>query len=535
MTPLSAASQRTDTVPAEDETGEGRPMPDAAHGRAAEAPHIVPKPPETVEPGRIDTSDLLNEHANAEPLFLSTEFAGGREKRMALAAVVISGALFAMAVPFARTPLFAVPAFIPIYSSCLLICDMITAVLLFGQFRFLRSRAVLVLAAGYLFTSTIVASYTLIFPGLFSPTGLFGAGPQTTSALYVCWHAGFPMAVIGYALLKTKSIEVAEVHDPALSPTWVAMFSIVVAVIAVVLAISVVATAGQHFMPEFIRGDRTTALGRIFIACDWALSLLALLVLWFRRPHRMIDLWLMVVMCAWLFDIALAAILNTGRYDLGWYVGRVYGLVAATFLLVVLLIESSNHYARLVRMSAKLRTSNKYLEQISLQDSLTTLANRRYFDAYLDKQIAMSRRYKWTLSLMLCDVDSFKAFNDHYGHQAGDECLQRVAAALLSCGRRPADLVARYGGEEFALIMPNTELAGAAQVAELARAAVARLDVRHAFSPAADFVSISGGVASMVWKDGTNAQQLIMAADQKLYLAKQRGRNRVVSAQTEAQ
>jgi diguanylate cyclase (GGDEF)-like protein len=517
MTPSNAATQRGQAMLAEDEAADG------------------PVTPGEVPPDRIDAPDPSSGRTNEHPVFLSTEFAGRREKRHTLLAVALSGVLFAVAVPFVRTPLAAVPAFTPIYSSCLMICDMITAVLLFGQFRFLRSWAVLVLAGGYLFTSSIVASYTLMFPGLFSPTGLLGAGPQSTSVMYMGWHAGFPLAVIGYAILKNKSVETSEEHDPALPPAWIAVFSVVAAVVVMVVAMSVLATAGQDLIPEFLHGNRTTTLGRTVIEADWALSLLALLVLWSQRPHRMIDLWLMVVMCAWLFDIALAAILNTGRYDLGWYLGRVYGLVAANFLLVVLLIENSNHYARLVRMSARLSASNKYLEQISSHDSLTTLANRRYFDSYLDQQIAIARRYKWTLSLLLCDIDSFRAFNDHYGHPAGDACLQLVAAALQSCARRPADLVARYGGEEFALIMPNTELAGAAQVAELVRAAVARLGVRHAFSPAAEFVSISGGVACMVWKDGTNAQQLIMAADQKLYLAKQRGRNRVVSTQTESE
>jgi diguanylate cyclase (GGDEF)-like protein len=261
------------------------------------------------------------------------------------------------------------------------------------------------------------------------------------------------------------------------------------------------------------------------------LSLLALTVLWYRRPHTVIDLSLMVVLCAWLSDIALGAILNTGRYDLGWYAGRIYGLLAASCVLAVLLIENSNHYARLARMSAHLRTVNAALERLSQRDGLTDLANRRCFDTYLASQIAVARRHARTLALVMCDVDSFKAYNDHYGHQAGDECLKQVAVALRSCCGRAADMVARYGGEEFALILPDTDLDGAATIAEAARAAVARLGIAHGCSPTARCVSVSGGVAVLRWKADVTAQQLITEADENLYHAKHLGRNRVVSGQ----
>src|SRR5271165_4865411 len=112
--------------------------------------------------------------------FLSTDVAGPREFRLALIGVLISGAVFVMAAPFAKTQLGAVPAFTPIYVSALMICDVMTAVLLFSQYRFLQSRALLVLGSGYLFTAGITAAYSLIFPGLFSPAGLLGAGSQTT-------------------------------------------------------------------------------------------------------------------------------------------------------------------------------------------------------------------------------------------------------------------------------------------------------------------------------------------------------------------
>jgi diguanylate cyclase (GGDEF)-like protein len=263
----------------------------------------------------------------------------------------------------------------------------------------------------------------------------------------------------------------------------------------------------------------------------WMLSLLAMALLAWRRPHTVLDLWLMVVMCAWLCDIALAALLNAGRFDVGWYSGRIYGLAAASMLLIVLLVESAKHYARLTQLSVEVSAANAILEELSVKDGLTNLANRRLFDTYLASQIGIARRFKRSLALVLFDVDAFKDYNDHYGHQTGDECLKQIAAVLKSCCRRPADIAARYGGEEFALILPDTDLIGAAHIAETVRDAVARLKIPHKRSAVEPHVSVSGGVAVLLQEFDMTAEQLIWEADQNLYKAKHLGRNRVVSAQ----
>lgn len=187
----------------------------------------------------------------------------------------------------------------------------------------------------------------------------------------------------------------------------------------------------------------------------------------------------------------------------------------------------------LAKLSAKLTEANRTLEQLSLQDALTGLANRRHFDMYLESQVAVARRYRRPLSLILCDVDAFKRYNDRYGHQAGDECLRRTASAIQSCCRRPADLVVRYGGEEFAAILPDTDLRGATQIAETIREAVAQLRIPHAASPVGPYVSISGGIAYLRLRERTNAQELIAEADQSLYEAKRQGRDRIFSMQAE--
>jgi diguanylate cyclase (GGDEF)-like protein len=232
---------------------------------------------------------------------------------------------------------------------------------------------------------------------------------------------------------------------------------------------------------------------------------------------------------AWIFDVGLAAILNTGRYDLGWYVGRIYGLLAASFVLGVLLVENSLQFARLIKFSGDLTAANRALERLSLQDGLTSLANRRHFDAQLTLQLASARRNGRTLALVMFDLDAFKDYNDCYGHLAGDDCMKQVAASLRTCCQRATDVAARIGGEEFALILPDTDLAGATLVAEAAREAVARLRIPHARSAIAPYVTISGGCAACGAGAYVTEDQLITAADESLYEAKRSGRNRIVA------
>jgi two-component system, sensor histidine kinase and response regulator len=283
----------------------------------------------------------MGREATAErSVFLSTLPASARERRAALLVVLVSFGIFLLAAPFAQVKLPEVWAFIPSYQSALLVTDLITSVLLFAQFALLRSQALLVLAGGYLFTAFMAVPHALSFPRLFAPEGLIGAGPQTTAWLYMIWHAGFPLAVIGYALLRDSP----RVWRPAIAAA-------VTCVIALgsVCAAALLATAGHALLPAIMRGDGYTLTLPIVTGAVWTLSLMSLLVLWKQRAYSVLDLWLMVVMSAWLFDIALSAMLNAGRFDLGFYAGRVYGLMAATLVLLVLLIQTGAVYARLAR------------------------------------------------------------------------------------------------------------------------------------------------------------------------------------------
>ncbi len=165
------------------------------------------------------------------------------------------------------------------------------------------------------------------------------------------------------------------------------------------------------------------------------------------------------------------------------------------------------------------------LSQLSLLDSLTHVFNRRYFDRQIHLEWRRLKRISSPLSLIMCDVDCFKIYNDTYGHQQGDECLQRVAKAIATAIKRPADILARYGGEEFTVILPYTPQSGAIKVAEAMRVAVKELNIPHLNSSVDSVVTISVGIASTVPNSKDNPHLLVEAADLALYKAKERGRD----------
>jgi diguanylate cyclase (GGDEF)-like protein/PAS domain S-box-containing protein len=173
----------------------------------------------------------------------------------------------------------------------------------------------------------------------------------------------------------------------------------------------------------------------------------------------------------------------------------------------------------------KIQEANRELQRLALLDGLTQIANRRYFDDYMEKEWQRLTREQTHLSLILCDVDEFKLYNDLYGHPAGDRCLQAIAQALLKASRRPADLVARYGGEEFAIILPNTSGSGAMKVVEQVQQEVRDLKIAHPDSSSGDYITLSLGISTVVPSANQTPADLIEAADQALYQAKSRGRN----------
>jgi diguanylate cyclase (GGDEF)-like protein len=181
----------------------------------------------------------------------------------------------------------------------------------------------------------------------------------------------------------------------------------------------------------------------------------------------------------------------------------------------------------------RLREANHRLERLSQLDALTGIANRRAFDDALAHEWRRCGRTGSPLALVMIDIDCFKAYNDHYGHQKGDRCLRAIARALQESLNRAGDFVARYGGEEFALLLPGLDAEHAAAFAEAARARIETLARPHPTSPVAPVVTISAGVASRVPRKNTAPRALLEAADRVLYAAKRGGRNRVGSPAAE--
>ncbi len=173
----------------------------------------------------------------------------------------------------------------------------------------------------------------------------------------------------------------------------------------------------------------------------------------------------------------------------------------------------------------QLQIANQELQRLAKLDGLTQIANRRRFDQYLKKEWLRLAREQNPLSLILCDVDYFKLYNDTYGHPAGDTCLIQIAQAISGAVKRPADLVARYGGEEFAVLLPNTDSDGATQVVQFIQKKVRQLNLPHIASPVGQYVTLSFGIATIFPSHNGSVQALINAADKALYQAKNKGRN----------
>ena len=182
-----------------------------------------------------------------------------------------------------------------------------------------------------------------------------------------------------------------------------------------------------------------------------------------------------------------------------------------------------------INVQLRLKRKSEKLEKLALLDALTDIPNRRSLDDTVEREFKRAKRNKKMISLLMIDVDHFKTFNDHYGHGAGDMCLRKIAQTLESCIKRPGDMVGRYGGEEFMVILPDCVQCGAVAIAENMRQNIEKLNIPHEHSSVTDHVTVSIGVESKLCESEITYKEIMEKADQMLYLAKQQGRNRVVS------
>lgn len=268
-----------------------------------------------------------------------------RQTRAAIAVLLIVLVGFAAVVPFSDRPVVALNAFFPSLDAIVLVTDLITAVLLYAQFSISRSRSLLALASGYLFTAFIVIPHALTFTGAFTPTGLFGAGPQTGSWLFIFWHVGFAVALLGYAISKDAK------HDGLASeaPVGREIGWCAATVVALVIGITWLTTAGEALLPPIVLdGSRLSPFVIYPIWFTILITAAGLTVLLIRR-RSVLDLWLIVVAAVFIAELAFSGLLPTVRFSAGFYAGRVFSLITSSIVLIILLAETTWLYVHLAR------------------------------------------------------------------------------------------------------------------------------------------------------------------------------------------
>ena len=401
---------------------------------------------ESLSPGEESTVDAatglhgnVSRSATTHSEFLLDRPAGRRELTRATVALVVFGLMFVALLPQARLQLVHVQAFIPIYESALVVIDLVTAVLLFGHFRILRSPATWVLACGYLFSAVITIGHGLTFPGAFAPDGLLGANGQSTAWIYAFWHGGFPLFVLAYAGLKSSQHRRVGRVTAFVGP-----------VLACLLAVALVAlaTSGATALPVVMSGDRYAPALFGTVVTVWLISLLSLLALLWRRPYSVLDIWLMVVLSAWLMDIGLSSLLNGGRYDLGFYGGRIFGALATGAVLIELLIENSRLYAGLLRTHELERERSR--ELASARDAAQAAAQAKsVFLASMSHEIRTPMNAIIGLTQLVLETELQGRQRDYLGKvQHASKALLRLLNDILDYSKIEAGKVA-LEAEEF--------------------------------------------------------------------------------------
>jgi signal transduction histidine kinase/ActR/RegA family two-component response regulator len=297
-------------------------------------------------------------HQNpAGQAFLGAAPAGRWDRRLATAFVALSFLGLAAITPFARRDMAPLPQFVPAYESALWVCDLATALLLLGQFHRSRSPSLLVLSAGYLMSTLIIPPHMAAFPGLFAPHGLLGGNGQTIAWLYVLWHTGFPLFVLVHSLVARIEVRrgwTVRRPGPAIAG------AVAAALAYVVLSVWLALTA--TFLPVIsVNGQYGRMMTSGVAPLMVAISVAALASIWLGRRGSVLDVWLTAVMSAWVCDTSLSSLLSDTRFDLGWYAGRVYTLMAGAFLLGVLLLDLSRLYGRLADALEDAKARNEAL------------------------------------------------------------------------------------------------------------------------------------------------------------------------------
>lgn len=404
-------------------------------------------------------------------------------------------------------------SFIPMFGTLSAGAELLTAYILFIQWRVSGLQPYLAVSAAYLFTGLLLVPYTLFFPGAL-PFSEDVALHQVSISLWITWHLAFPCIIGIYAL---RDYDFARIRSLARRRSSISGFQIAGVAFAAA-AITALVIAGRAHLPVLVAGGTFRPLFKSEIAPILSvLSLCASALLVSRtRGRRGLPLWLSVA----LFVEAMDCVLNAGsnaRYAFMWYAGKFETFTTATIVLIALLRDLPHLYARIAGLANT--------------DYLTGLFNRRSFNdqsGYLQQQ---ARRRALPASVLMIDIDNFKRYNDAFGHPAGDRCLRAVADVLRAAVPRAADTVARFGGEEFVVLLSGAPETAGVRVGERIRRAVEEAQLPQAPGTGKPFVTVSIGVAGSDNLGDTDVPQLLSDADRALYRAKKRGRNQVCSVE----
>jgi diguanylate cyclase (GGDEF)-like protein len=446
---------------------------------------------------------ILSPHESSRPLWVAGSVVG-------LIVLATMGLL-----PESRTAMPVIQPFVPMYATTEFLLSGFTAYFLAIQFRTSREPFLAALAGAYGFVVVVATVQVLIFPGAFSANGLLGANTQSAAWMWLIWHTGYPIFIL--AALMVQAVRIGRGGSGILNKLSQLLM---IGGPLTAAALAWVVLAGSGWLPHLIAGDSYRgAAGTPAAPVVLAMNILAILAcVRITRLRDLLSLWVAVALLTSLCD-AVLMLTAEARFALGWYAGQVLSVVSSSVVLCVLIFEFDRLYDRLL-------ISNDGLTQLAFYDALTGAFNRGYFIEQFPREMRRAMREQVPLSLLMVDVDHFKAYNDHRGHQMGDKCLIAIVDAIRKVVRRPADFIARYGGEEFAVVLPGTDSAGALLIAEAVRSEIFQLCQARG-EAAVGVVTASLGIATFDPEaDAFDAEELIRRADHALYQAKRAGRDR---------
>jgi signal transduction histidine kinase len=408
------------------------------------------------------------------PFLLSNLPAGQNRVRLALTVALFLVAALALTAPFAHKALQGTAPLLPAYAAAVLVNELITTALLFSMFSVQRSRGLFVLALAYLFSGLLVIPWSLTFPGVFSESGLLDAGLQSTATIAAIRRIGFPLMLLIYTLMRDPA---AEIRTPAAPVHW-RIAGAVAAVVAVVCGLTLLAVKGGPLLPQWMANEREIAMAwHLVPATAIALCLAAGAVLLLSRPRSVLDLWLLVVLLTVVIETVLLAYVSSGsRFSLGWWAGRAFGLASSSIVLLVLLAETVNLYARLARsLVAERRTREARLSTLeALSASIAHEVNQPLGSMVTNADAALRWLDKPSPDLVETRLALGRIAND--GHRAA-----KVIESIRTMFKKQPQ-------ERVALDLNN--LIGQALKRSLNEAALERVTVQTDFDP--DLPAVTG-------------------------------------------